>query len=171
MKKFMLITVSGFIVLLLSGCGYHLGTFANPQIKTIAIAPITNDTIQISASALMRQALIDRFHFDGAYKTANMHTADAVLYGKITSIEFTAANILTATDGVTFMTKEFGVTLEFSYSVVIPGRSTPVVPQTSVSESVQFQVPVDLFPARQSGIKQAARTVAEKVVWRCTEGW
>jgi outer membrane lipopolysaccharide assembly protein LptE/RlpB len=169
--KYISIVFLCLLATILSSCGYHLGTFGNPQIKTIAIAPIINDTHQISASTYMKQALSDRFQFDGAYKIVNMHSADAVIYGRITEIVFTAPSILTATDGVTFMTKEFGCTVEFEYSLIIPGRGTPVVPQTTVSETVQFQVPVDLFPARQSGIQQACRTVAENVAWRCTEGW
>jgi hypothetical protein len=169
--KYIIIAFSGLFVLFLSGCGYHLGAFGNPQIKTIAISPIINDTIQINASTYMKQALVDRFHFDSAYKVVKISDADAILYGRITKIDFTAPSILTANEGVTFMTKEFGCNLEFEYSLIIPGRATPVVPQTTVSGSSQFQVPVDLFPARQSGIQLSSRNAAETVVWRCTEGW
>jgi outer membrane lipopolysaccharide assembly protein LptE/RlpB len=169
--KYLTTTFLIFTALLLGGCGYHMGVYGNPQIKTIAIAPITNDTSQIGASTHMKQALADRFQFDGTYKITNMNTADAILYGRISGIDVTAPSILTADDGVTFMTKEYQIEVTFEYSLVIPGNTTPVVPQTEVSESSQFQVPVDLFPARESGISQACRKIAENVAWRCSEGW
>ena len=167
-SKLLLIIISVFI---LSGCGYSLGTNANPQIKTIAIASIKNDTYEINVASTMKQALIDRFNFDGAYKIKNMYNADAVLYGRIKGIDVTAANILTAPGGVTTITKTFGISVNFEFTLIIPGRGQPVISPTSVSGSAQFQVPVDLFPARQEGLEQACRDAAEQVVWRCSEGW
>ncbi|MCF7790663.1 MAG: hypothetical protein K9L78_05560 [Victivallales bacterium] len=166
LKSFLLITL-----LLLAGCGYQLGTVGNPQFKSIAIAPIKNETNSAFAATYMKQKLAERFQVDGTYKITNMKNADAILYGQITTIDITAQNIMTSPNAVTFQTNEFGATVTFQYVLIIPGRATPAVPSTSVSGNAQFQVPVDLFPARSQGIRQACRDAAEKVVWRCAEGW
>jgi hypothetical protein len=171
MYKYIALPFTILFLLILSGCGYHMGSFANPQIKTIAISPIINDTQQLNAGGQMKQALVDRFHFDGSYKIVNIADADAIIYGRISEISFTAPSILTSDEGVTFMTKVFGCDLTFEYTLIVPGRATTVVSQTTVTGNSQFQVPVDLFPARQSGVAQSARDAAEEVVWRCTEGW
>ena len=157
--------------ILLNSCGYHLGTNGNPQIKTIAIAPVKNDTYEIKLGSYMKNYLADRFHFDGAYKLSTLKNADAILYSHITQMDVTAANILTAPGAVTTVTKTFGISIKVEYTLVIPGRAQPVITPTQVTGTAEFQVPVDLFPARQEGAQQACRDAAQQIVSRCSEGW
>ena len=171
MKKIFLLITFAVSATLLSSCGYTLGANGNPQIKTIAIAPIKNETYEVNISSQMKNALVDRFSFDGTYKIGNMSDADAVLYGKVTNIDITAANILTAPGQVTTVTKTFGATITFEFILIVPGRAQPVVPDTSISGTAQFQVPVDLFPAKSQGFEQACRDAAEQTVWACAEAW
>ena len=48
------ILLSALLAFGLGGCGYHLGDIGNPQLKSIAVAPIDNETYEPNASAFMR---------------------------------------------------------------------------------------------------------------------
>ena len=62
-----------FSLLLLTSCGYHIGSIAHPQIKTIAIAPVKNETYIPNAAEYMRQALSESFQKDGSWKVKEMN--------------------------------------------------------------------------------------------------
>lgn len=163
-------------LLLLNGCGYQCGSIKNPQIKTIAIAPIKNETYYQDLSTYLKQLLSERFMYDGGLKVKTMYAADAILYGRIVNVQVTQKNVQVnpyggPDVGVTYMTNEYQANVIFEFSVIIPGRVNPVIQTTTVNEYAQFMVPVDLNPARQVGIQQACRTVAQKVVSICTEGF
>ena len=160
-----------FIILLLSGCGYNVGSIANPQIKSIAFAPVENETYIPNISEYMRNALSEAFQVDGAYKVSNMYDADCILYGRVIKAEESAVDIRSATGGTTFYTSTFRIALTFEFTVVIPGQAEALIPTTQVVGSAQYEVPVDQFIALQNGVKQASWNAANKVVWQCTESW
>ena len=71
------------LFLLSSGCGYHMGSLAHPQLKTVAIAPVVNDTVLPYISATMRDELAARFMVDGTYKVVDMDEADMIVFVKV----------------------------------------------------------------------------------------
>lgn len=148
-----------------------MGGIGNPQIETIAIAPIKNNTYYPNVSEYMRQALSEAFQVDGSYKIRNVYNADCILYGRITDIKIAAADIRSANTGTTFMTQEYNMTINFEFTVVIPGQTTPLINTTEVSGSAEYQVPVDQFTSQQEGVQQSAWRAAVKVVRNCTESW
>lgn len=160
-----------FIILLSAACGYNMGPIANPQIKSIALAPIKNESVMPNVSEFMRSAIAEAFQVDGAYKVRSAYDADCILYGKVLNVKVTSVDVKSATDGVIFQTRQFNMAIQFQYTVVIPGQATALVPTTTITGSAQYQVPVDQFIARQNGIKQAAWNAANQVVWGCTESW
>lgn len=159
------------LVFLISGCGYHMGNMGNPQIETIGIAPVQNDTYFPDASQYMRQALAEKFQFDGNYKVTDIKDSDAILYGIIKEVETTAADIRTETGGVTFMTQTFSINITFKFTVVIPGKKDPFIPSTVITKSAEYSVPIDHFISKKQGLRQASARVAKEVVWNCTERW
>ena len=68
-----------FIILISAGCGYNVSTIQNPQIKSIAIAPIKNESVMPNVSEFMRNALAEAFQVDGSYKVSNQYEADCIL--------------------------------------------------------------------------------------------
>ena len=163
--------VACFVILLSAGCGYNVGTISNPQIHSIAIAPIKNESIMPNVSEFMRNALAEAFQVDGSYKVKSMHEADCILYGRVTDIKVTAVDIRSSTGGTIFVTREFSMSISFEFTVIIPGQANALIPTTRVSGSAQYSVPVDQFVAQQNGIKQASWVVANEVVWDCAESW
>ena len=170
LKKFYLLPVF-FMALFLPGCGYNVGQISNPQVKTIAIAPIRNECYLPNINEYMRNALSEAFQVYGSYEVKNMYTADCILYGRITDVSVTAIDIRSSTGGTTFMTQEYNMTITFEFTVVIPGQADPLIPTDSIQGNAQYAVPIDQFVAQMSGIKQASWDAAKKVVWQCTESW
>ena len=48
-----------------SGCGYRVGSLMHPQIRTVAVAPVVNETIAYNVSAEVRGLLCEAFMTDG----------------------------------------------------------------------------------------------------------
>ena len=49
------------LTMLFSGCGYKIGNMGHPQLKSVAIAPVVNDTLAYNAAANMRGQLAECF--------------------------------------------------------------------------------------------------------------
>ena len=56
------------LTMLFSGCGYKIGNMGHPQLKSVAIAPVVNDTLAYNAAANMRGQLAECFQTDGTMK-------------------------------------------------------------------------------------------------------
>ena len=78
MKKIFLLAAA-VCALFISGCGYRVGSLMHPQIKSIAIAPVSNDTMLYNVSAQMRGALAECFQTDGSLKVAGEGTVDCAV--------------------------------------------------------------------------------------------
>ena len=165
--------IAGFILLSLSlhGCGYNVGSIGHPQIKTIGIAPIVNETFYPDLSENMRQSLSERFQFDGSYKVKSVETSDCVLYGRVRDVKISAADIISANTGQIFRPKEWNINITFEFVVVIPGQAKPVISSKTLTGTAKYQVVTDQFVSRREGIRQACRNAAEQAVWACTEAW
>ncbi|MCP4178174.1 MAG: hypothetical protein GY756_10435 [bacterium] len=157
--------------LILTGCGYSMGNLGNPQIQTIAIAPIKNQTYIPNMSESMRKALHERFQVDGSYKVVSMGKADCILYGNIKKVEMTAYDTGYSKEGITYITHEFGLIIQFEFSIVVPGQSKPLIPNTEVAGQSIMQMPTDYYTAQQSAMKQASLQTAIMVVSAATENW
>ncbi len=169
-KKVYLLLVCS-IILFSAGCGYNVRTISNPQINSIAIAPIKNETIYPNVSEHMRDALAEAFQVDGSYKVSNIYDADCILYGKVKDIKIRAVDLRSGATGVIFVTKQFSMAIKFEFTVIIPGEASAVVGTTSVTGTAQYDIPLDQFTAQQNGIKQSSWDTANKAVWACTESW
>ena len=166
-------SVCTFSLLLLTSCGYHMGSIAHPQIKTIAIAPIKNETYIPNAAECMRQALSESFQKDGSWKVKEMNEADCIMYARVLDIKITATNITanTSNTSITYMTALFTMTINLEFTVIIPGRSKPLIATTQVSDTTEYQVPADIYTAQQSALQQACYMVAMNAVSATTEAW
>ena len=153
------------------GCGYKMGSIMHPQVKSIAIAPITNDTLEPFASAQMRQALCEQFQWDNSLKLKTLQTADCILYGKIVEVRTRASAEDTTDNAQTYRASEWSVSVIFEYVVMIPGRKEPLIGKRRVSGSAKYQVAADQAITRRRGVLQACRNAAEQAVIYTTEAW
>lgn len=153
------------------GCGYHMGSLMHPQVKTIAIGPVKNETIAPFLSAYMRQALCEQFQFDGSMKVKGLKEADCILYGKVTKIETKGVKEDSYDNLQTYRASEWEVTVTFEFVVVIPGREKLLVNNRVVNGTAKFQVMADQAVTKVRGFQQACRDAAQQAVVYTTEAW
>lgn len=166
-----LLTIAVLLASFGGGCGYHMGSLMHPQIKTIAIGPVKNETIAPFLSAYMRQALCEQFQFDSSLKLKGLKEADCVLYGKVTKIETRGVKEDSYDNLQTYRASEWQVTVTFEFVVAIPGKDKLMVNNRVVSGTAQFQVMADQAVTKVRGFQQACRDAAEQAVVYTTEAW
>lgn len=70
--------------LLLAGCGYRpLHTDLPPEIRTIGLARITNETLRPGLEAQVAQAVAERLQTAGSLRVVPWAEADAILEGRV----------------------------------------------------------------------------------------
>ena len=158
-------------LIILSGCGYRVGSLMHSQVKTIAIAPIKNNTLEPYGSAAMRAALCEQFQFDGSLKVVSLEKADCILYGRITSVESRGTIDDSFDNKQTYRPSEWQVTINFEFEVVIPGRKKPLIAKRVVAGTAQYQVMADQEVTRRRGLKQACINAARDTVVYTVEAW
>lgn len=159
------------MILPIGGCGYKMGSLMHPQVKSIAIAPITNETLEPFVSASMRGALTEQFQFDNSLKVEDLQSADCILFGKVIKVETTASSEDSTDNEQTYRAAEWEVAIEFEFIVSIPGRKKPLIAKRRVKGTAKYQVMADQEVTRRRGVKQACRNAAKEAVIYTTEAW
>ncbi len=171
MKRFLLLCLAALPVLS-GGCGYRVGSLMHPQIQTVAVAPVTNETLAYNVASQVRGLLCEAFMVDGSLKLVDEKSADCIVYARVTQITFSESSWSSSDDDDDLFTpNEWNCNLTIEYTVIIPGRATPLVSARTATGSVIFQGGADLEIGRLNGIRQAAYMAAKNVVSGVTEAW
>ena len=80
MRKIHLAALAAFLLVVCGGCGYRVGSLMHPQIKTVAVAPVQNETVEYNLTAQVRNLLCERFMVDGSLKLVDEKEADCIVY-------------------------------------------------------------------------------------------
>ncbi len=175
MKRYIGLAVIGLAVLFCGGCGYRIGNIMHPQIKSVAVAPVQNETLELNLTAQVRNLLCERFMTDGSLKLVDEKEADCIVYARIVDAKYSEvswAESTRAEDGEDILLpNEWTVTLTIEYTVIIPGRVKPLVSARKVTGSANFQTGPDQLTGRMNGVRQAAYAAAKQVVASFAEGW
>lgn len=156
---------------LISSCGYRVGSLMHPQIKTIAIADVKNESAEPLGSALLRNTLAERFQFDNSLKLASLSTADCILYARILGVENNSVTWRSYDNEQTYRPHEFRISVAVEFTVLIPGQAKPLVQRSVLSSSVTYLFTNDPAIGRQNGLKQAFLRVSDSIVRATTEAW
>ena len=156
----------------LSGCGYRMGNLGHPQLSTVAVAPVTNDTMAYNGSAVLRGLLCELFTTDGTMKLVSMREADCIVYARIVDFHYRPiGEKRTYTGEKTFLSEEWRCYVEVEFSVVLPGRGKPLIQNRTVQSSAKYITQPDLESSRLSALRQALYRAARTIVSNLTEGW
>ena len=157
----------------LPGCGYHVGSITHPQIKTVAIADVKNETYEVLAAALLRSILAERFQFDNSLKLTSMEKADCIVYARIIKVSNSSISWTynSKTDDENFRANEYQLTVTVEYLVRMPGRGQPLVSKSTVSGSSKYLFSHDPAIGRISALKQAMLRISNQIVSATTEAW
>ncbi len=175
MKRYLGLAAVAAAMLFCGGCGYRIGSLMHPQLKTVAVAPVQNETLEYNLTAQVRNLLCERFMTDGSLKLVDEKEADCIVYARIVDAKYAEvswAESTRAEDGEDILLpNEWSVTLVIEYTVIIPGRVQPLVSARRVSGTANFQTGPDQLTGRMNGVRQAAYAAAKQVVASFTEGW
>lgn len=175
MKKFL--SVLALVSFAFSaGCGYTTHTAYPAHIKTIYVEPFENNinyTEDLNRGLYVpllevkvKEAVIDRFQFDGHLRIAKPEDADLVLKGSLTGFE---RDVLRRTDSDDVE--------EYRIHVIVDLTMTERVPNTIFWEEKGFAGESTYFlsgPAAKSeaeAIEDALVDLARRVVERGVESW
>ncbi|MBE6376856.1 MAG: hypothetical protein IKD23_03255 [Lentisphaeria bacterium] len=170
MKKFILVLFAA-AALFASGCAYRFGSLSHPQLQSVAVAPVINDTLAYNASALLRGLLNECIVTDGAMKLESMKQADCIIYAKITKVDYLALDYATINGEDSFLANEWKCTVTVQYSVILPGRGKPLISNHAVSGTSKFLNGPDMETSRQNALRQSCFDAAKTIVAELTEGW
>lgn len=170
MKRMILLMVCPALMLL-AGCGYRIGSLMHPQIESIAIAPVTNETVAYNLGPQVRGLLCEMFQQDGSLQLRRESNADCILYARVISVSFKKSSWSSSNDENKFVPVEWKVEIKIEYSVVIPGELKPLVSKREVGGSATFMTGADMETGRMSGVRQAALMAAKEIVSQVTEAW
>ncbi|MFT4175159.1 MAG: LPS assembly lipoprotein LptE [Luteolibacter sp.] len=159
-------------ILLLASCaGYQLGgTKPKPlaNVRSIAVPMFENGTLQPRAEALATTAVTNALTLDGTYKIARTDRADAVLKGKLTSIQYSP---LTANRFDTLRPEELHSTVRLEWNLLDAKDPTKVLMSgTSIGQS-NFFVDSNLQTARTNALPDALQKAGEVLVSRLANGY
>lgn len=158
-------------IFFLNSCGYHLGSIAHPQVKTMGIAPVVNETLEYNVSAYMRRNLCEQVMKDGSYKLKDLKQADCIIYAKICKVAYTAVTDASYDDEHVYRAAEWRVEIMVEFQAVIPGRKEPLVPKGLVRGTTIFQVWADMDTNKRRGVEMACYDAARQIIHQCTENW
>ena len=160
---------AALLALIGAGCGYSCGPLGHPQLKTVAVAPVANETLSYNAAAQMRNLLCECFTTDGTLKLVSLHTADCIVYAKVSGVSITESSW--SSDSDNFQPNEWNCKVTIKYSVVLPGRGKPLISEKTATGSALFTSGPDLEASRVNGQRQAMYDAARNIVADITEAW
>lgn len=169
--NFLILCAGTSLLLLLSGCGYHLGHLMHPQVKSIAIAPVKNETLVYNVPAILRNTLSEAFMRDGALKVKSLREADCILYARVTEVTYRETTPASFDNEITYRPMEWRIWMTVEFTVVIPGNKEPLIKKQKISADALFQVQADYYVNRQRGIQQCSWHLARKLTQQVTEAW
>lgn len=171
-KIFFLFILCGLLSLI-TGCGYRIGVrgMMHPQIKSVAIAPVQNNTLEPLASDMMRMQLAGEFQRDGALKLKRLSNADCIVYAKIVSVTNRTIQDASFDGGKTYNPEKFRLTVKVRFKVVIPGSGNMIVNNGTATGSADYTILTDQATAKSSALKFACFHAAQKIVSQTTEAW
>jgi len=170
-KLFLAFAIAAAAMFFANSCGYHVGTFSHPQIKSIAVAPVKNDTLEPLVSGIMRQQLCEQVQFDGSLKLKSLQEADCILYCKISEVKTDSITWHSSDNQVTYRPYMFTISVKGEFSVIMPGRGDPVIPTRQISGSATYVITADPEQGRSNGVKQACYMAARQILEYTTEAW
>ncbi len=164
------------IVATFAGCsGYKYGSIAHPQIKSISIAPVRNDSFEPMLATYLRKALAEQFQFDNSFKvypySDSANPADCIIFAKMTESKVTSIGTDSDDDEDTYQPAKWTVSVSGEFEIIIPGEATPVFAKRMVTASATYQVYAGNRITKRRGLQQACRNLAKQIVSYTTEAW
>ncbi len=173
-RTFLALLVLG---LALAGCGYTTRSLIADQYKTVFVAPFENkidylnqDERRIYIPGLetrVRQAVIDRYVFDGNLHVGQEGTSDLVLKGQVLRFDRDELRLTNNED-----VKEYRLRVTVALTLIDPNENNKVVwTEPSFSGEATYYVTGPLAKSESAAIDDTLQDLAQRVVARTIENW
>lgn len=157
-----------FAALLLTsgGCAYYSFTGASAgHLRSIAIPAFDNRTAEFGVAENLTESLINLFTTDGTLKVRDVRTADAVLYGTVTSINERPSAI---TSSETVSQYQVTIVVRLRFEDRVQGK---VAWEESVTQSALYDFSSGSTAERDAGLEEAVGKLADDILSKTVSGW
>ncbi|MFD2257910.1 LPS assembly lipoprotein LptE [Luteolibacter algae] len=151
--------------------GYHLGGAKPPSlaaVKTISVPMFKNGTLHPRAESLATSAVTDAIVQDGTYRIAAGSNADAVLEGKISTIEYST---LRSSRLDSLLAEELTNRVSIDWVLRDAKDPTKILGSGSNQGFSSFFVDSNLQTARQNALPDAFERAAQSLVSKLSSGY
>ncbi len=172
MKKAVLLV----LVLLLAGCGYSTRSLLPSRFRTIYIEPFENKVDYMNTTerklyvpgmeTRVREAVVDRYLFDGNLRVGNKDTADLVLKGQLLSFEREQLS-LQENESV----QEYRIRVTVALEMRDTAEKQPMWEESSFSGEATYYTVGPTAKSETQAIEEAIKDLATRVVARTVEDW
>ena len=160
-----------FCCIVLASCAGYQIDGAKPavlkDVTHIAVPMFKNDTLHPRAEALATSSATEAIVEDGTYTVASTNSADAILQGTISSIEYTQ---LRSARLDTLRPEELQNTVTITWVLRDAGSSNVLASGVSVGSS-RFFVDSNLQTSRNNALPDALQRASEAMISRIANGF
>jgi len=160
----------------LTGCGYTTGSVISSRFQTIYVEPFENkidymnqDERKIYIPQIetkVRDAVIDRYLFDGNLKIAEQGDSDLVLKGKVVSFDRGDLRLTSSED-----VKEYRLTVVVALTLWDPVNEKIVWEEPAFAGDTTYFTTGPQAKSESQAIQDAINDVARRVVDRTVQDW
>ncbi|MFI0347959.1 MAG: LPS assembly lipoprotein LptE [Chthoniobacterales bacterium] len=163
------------LILTFAGCGYTLGEVKPTtmrRVNTLAISTFQNGTLVPRLESQTADAVVKQFQQDGTYRIEAADRADAIVTGKIISLErrpmrVYASNVQQTSEFELVLKVEFIVKDRVTGALLLKGRAEGYTPFFVNTDNVNS----DLVTDQNMNYPIAAQRMAVNLVSKLSEGW
>lgn len=146
------------------GCGYSLTTRLPSHIKTVAVPPFQNETLEYGLEEEITQAVIEKFTTDNSLRVVSEDRADSVVYGTIREYKRRVAGF-TAEE----IANEYEIAIVMDIVVRDRVKSKDLWAEEGMVRTTNYFV--DQVESERQGRDTAVKQLAEDIVSRTVQGW
>jgi len=161
----------------MTGCGYSTRSLLPGDFKTVYVAPFDNKIDYMNQNdrkiyipgleTKVRQAVIDRYLFDGNLHIAKEGESDLVLKGQLLSFDREELRVTANEDA-----KEYRLRVTVALTLIDPAENNKVVWQEpAFAGESTYYVSGPLAKSESAAIDDAVTDLAQRAVARTVEAW
>lgn len=164
MTKFKIAGLITFISLILSGCGYRVGSLLPSDLSTVTIPTFINKTSEPNIEIDVTNGVIEEFQKDGTLKVVAEDKADTILTGEIISYEKVAQ--LYDSQG-TVQESKLIVWTDILFKRL---ATDEIIVKARVKGEAKFNIGESQFESEREILPEAVKDLSQHIVEKVVEG-
>jgi hypothetical protein len=154
-----------------SCAGYQIGG-SKPSdlshVKSIHVPLFQNDTLFVRAETYATNSVVDSLTRDGTYQIATAQSADAILKGRITDLDYSQVSSI-RTDSL--RSEELRLTVHLDWSLVDASNPTRILAKGRSTGRTTFFARGNLNTARTNALPDALKRASQSLSSRLSDGF